>query len=355
MKPLVSVVIPTYNGWEFLRPCLESIRQQTYQPAEVIVVDNGSHDGTRTRLAQGWPNVTTIPLSQNEGFALACNRGIHAARAPWVLLLNNDTRLAPECLDRLVRAVEQEAPQVAFAYGKLWVLGQNRMFDQVGSEFTWTGFLDHVGLFEPDRGQFDQPQEPATFPKGVSVLLRREAFDAVGGFDEAFFAYFEETDLFWRLRLAGYEGRYVPEAITHHHIGGTYAKLPAAMMDFHAYKNRIRALIKNLSARHLWILPMHLACCLAMATLHLGRGHARSAWAIVRAIAWNLRVAPQTWAVRSWIQRSLRRRSDQEVLGALGWRIPIGRFGRMVWWTLFARPAQGRLRIRALDAREVVR
>lgn len=221
-SPAVSVVIPTWNGYELLRDALGSLRRQSLQGAEVVVVDNGSTDGTPERLAAEYPEVTVLALPTNRGFAAAVNEGIRASSGEVVVLMNNDTVAEPGWLEALVRAVES-APDIGACASRMLIAAAPDRIDSAGDRMGL--FASAIGHGEPDGPHFSTRREVLTASAGAAAY-RRSVLEEVGLFDERFFAYFEDVDLGLRLRLAGYRCVYVPEARIHHVGSATARRIP---------------------------------------------------------------------------------------------------------------------------------
>jgi hypothetical protein len=207
-----SVVVPNFNGGRWLPGCLDSLAAQTLAPGEVVVVDNGSTDGS-VALAAGRPGVRVLELGRNLGFAAAANRGIAAAGGEGVALVNTDVVLAPDWLERMVTALGS-APDVGAVACKMVDLDDPSVLYDAGDVLRRDGVCEQRGRFERDDGRFDEPGEVFAACAGAA-LYRRGAVLDVGGFDERFFLYLEDVDLGLRLRLAGWRCRYEPVVARH--------------------------------------------------------------------------------------------------------------------------------------------
>lgn len=217
-----AVVIPNWNGRDWLPGCLDSLAAQTLAPSEVVVVDNGSTDGSLDLLRESYPAVRTIELGRNTGFAFASNRGVEAVEAAEVALVNTDVVLEPDWLARVADALEAN-PRAAAVASKMIDLDDPRVIYDAGDFLRRDGACEQRGRFQRDDGRFDVPGEAFSACAGAA-LYRREPFLALGGFDERFFAYLEDVDLGLRLRLAGWTCAYEP-AVARHAGGGTSSKL----------------------------------------------------------------------------------------------------------------------------------
>lgn len=221
--PAVSVVIPNWNGLRWLDPCLAALGAQDRSPEEVIVVDNGSADGSVAHLRAAHPAVDVVQLSANTGFAHAANRGVTRARGEFVALVNTDVVLAPDWLSRTVAALTAD-PSAASVACKMVSLDDPEVIYDAGDVLRRDGACEQRGRFERDDGRWDDPGEVFGACAGAA-LYRRSVLVALGGFDERYFAYLEDVDLALRLRLAGWRCRYEP-AVARHAGEGSSGQLP---------------------------------------------------------------------------------------------------------------------------------
>lgn len=209
----VAVVVPNWNGRRWLQRCLEGLSAQTTPASEVIIVDNGSTDGsTQVPAPDGLP-LRIIELGRNTGFAFAANRGLEAASAPAVALVNTDVVLAPDWIERTTNALARDDRVAAVACKMVQMDDPHRLYD-TGDFLRRDGVCEQRGRFELDDGRFDEPGE-AFAPCAGAALYRRDALAAVGGFDERLFSYLEDVDLGLRLALAGWLCVYEPASALH--------------------------------------------------------------------------------------------------------------------------------------------
>ena len=227
MTPGPAVVIPNWNGRRWLPGCLQALATQERLPGEVIVVDNGSTDGSREYLRDAHPGVRVIALPANAGFARAANLGLEAAGAttPFVALVNTDVELAPDWLARTEAALAAH-PEAASVACKMVALDDPGLIDDAGDVLRRDGVCEQRGRGTRDDGRLDAPGEVFGASAGAA-LYRVAAVRAAGGFDERYFAYLEDVDLALRLRLAGHTCRYEP-AVARHAGGGSSHQLPGA-------------------------------------------------------------------------------------------------------------------------------
>lgn len=240
--PLVSVVIASWNGKHLLSECLNSLAAQRFRDFEVIVVDNGSVDGSVGYVGEQYPDVRVVGLRENLGFAGGNNAGIRIARGNYIALLNNDATVDPAWLSDLMTAAEASASAVGMWACKIVSYSDHEVIDNVGLLLYPDGMARGKGRLEKDYGQYDVPTE-AFFPSGCAGLFRREMLDEIGLFDEAFFAYADDVDLGLRARLAGWGCVYVPSAKAFHKYSSSssaYSPLKAFLVE----RNRIWVLLK---------------------------------------------------------------------------------------------------------------
>jgi GT2 family glycosyltransferase len=293
----VAVVVPTWNGGHLLPACLDSLRGQT-QPHTVVVVDNGSHDGTVELVGSRYPDVVLVELPHNHGFAGGVNRGIEAALArgaELVALLNNDAVASPSWLAELV-GVADAHPEAGSVQARM-LSEDGTTLDSTGDAYSSWGLPYPRGRGEPDDGRYGAG-EVFTVSGGAS-LYRGAALRQVGLFDERFFAYYEDVDLGFRLRLAGWTARYAPSAVVHHRISGTSARVPD-FARFHVLRNLpwvyAKCMPPPLARRYL---PRLLALYAATLLSGLLRGHAR---VTARALAAAVRQLPAVLRDRRRVQ-----------------------------------------------------
>ncbi|OPX70060.1 MAG: Glycosyltransferase AglI [Methanoregulaceae archaeon PtaB.Bin056] len=216
-RPLISIVIPNYNGKHFLEGCLSSIAAQTYRDFETILVDNASRDGSVPFVKDRFPWVLVVENPENLGFAGGTNSGIRRAKGRYILTLNNDTRLDPDFLKEVKTAIESDSAVGVVAPKMLLMDGR---INSTGMCISLSGAAWNRGMCEDDRGQYDAPG-PVIGACAGAALYRRELFDDIGLFDEDFFLYHEDVDLSFRVFLAGWECLYWPKAVVWHENSGT--------------------------------------------------------------------------------------------------------------------------------------
>ncbi|MHC4944341.1 MAG: glycosyltransferase family 2 protein [Planctomycetota bacterium] len=231
-EPPISVVIANLDGEPYLRDCLGSLHAQRFKDFEVIVVDNGSRDGSLALIEREFSWVKVIALEKNEGFARGNNVGFEASKAVYVATLNNDTIADPGWLEALHEAAEED-PRVGMVASKILLGRKGKEIDSVGMLLYPDGMTRQRGRGETDQGQYDHPEE-VLFPSACAALYRKAMLDEIGGFDEDFFSYCEDSDLGFRARIAGWKAVSAPGAVVRHlysQTGGKYSAFKAYQIE----------------------------------------------------------------------------------------------------------------------------
>lgn len=237
-----TVIIPNYNGKAFLKNCLESAAKSTVR-ASFIVVDNGSADGSVEWLAANYPQVRRIVFEENRGFCAAVNAGIEAADTPYVFLLNNDTTMEPDCIERLEMAIERE--ERIFSVGaKLLSMKNPDLADGVGDLYSALGWAYAIGKGKP--GERYQKSRDVFSNCAGAALYRKALLEKTGLFDEAHFAYLEDVDVGYRARIAGYRNVVEPAAVVYHAGSGSTGSRYNAFKVAHSSRNNVYLIYKNM-------------------------------------------------------------------------------------------------------------
>jgi GT2 family glycosyltransferase len=241
-SPLISVVVLNWNGYQVLDNCLKSLYDQTYRPLEIIVVDNASTDGSVDFVRQKFQDVHLIVNEKNLGFGAGNNIGIQASQGSYIMILNNDTRVDPKCVEELKRSIEKDKSYGACA-SKILLENKPDIIDGVGIVVCPDGLSFGRGRLEK-RDRYDEEEE-IFFASDCACLYRREMLEDIGLYDEDFFAYADETDMGWRAQLAGWKCIYSPKAIVYHlhsvSSGGRVSSFKAFLVE----RNRIWVALKN--------------------------------------------------------------------------------------------------------------
>ena len=250
----VSVIVVNWNRRDLLRACLQSLANQSTKPFEVIVVDNGSVDGSaemaeRDFSAQLAFHLKLIRNDRNRGFCAANNQGFAASNSEFVALLNNDAEAEPAWVESLCR-VFAAAPDVGMAASKILVFEEPERIDKAGHLIYPDGQNRGRGSGELDAGQYDQVEE-VLWPDGCAAMYRRAMLDLIGGFDEDFFAYADDAELGLRARIAGWRCIYAPAAVVRHHRGATLGKFSTRRLSL-IERNRVLLVAKLFPWSLLW-------------------------------------------------------------------------------------------------------
>lgn len=239
----VSVVIPNYNGIQYLETCLEALKAQTMQDFRIILVDNGSSDGSLDLVREKYPQVEIAALPENFGFCRAVNEGIRRAETPYVILLNNDTRVFPDFVEKLYQGVASRPG--AFSGGAMMIQAHDHgKLDAAGDYYSALGWGFARGKGKNPEN-FTSPCRVFAVCAGAAIY-RREEFLERGLFDEEHFAYLEDMDVGYRARIAGRENWYLPEARVYHVGSGTSGSRYNLFKIRYSSRNNVYLLYKNM-------------------------------------------------------------------------------------------------------------
>jgi GT2 family glycosyltransferase len=285
--PLASIVIPTWNGIQHLPTCLDALRAQSYRNLEIILVDNGSTDGSQTLVSEQYPAVRLLALDRNLGLTGGNNAGMRVAGGEILISLNNDTEAEPCFVEALVAALVDH-PEAGVAAAKMRLFDRRDTLHSAGDGYRADGIPFNRGVWQRDEGQFDEPGW-VFGGCGGAVAYRRAMLDQVGLFDESFFMYCEDVDLNWRAQLAGWRCWYTPEAVVYHKLSATGG---GPIASFYTGRNTLWVIAKNYPGT---LLRRHLSRVL----------HAQ--WAVTRD------------ALHAWRGQAARARLRGQIAGMVGW------------------------------------
>ncbi len=268
--PRVTVVIPNLDGRDVLPDCLASLAELDYERdrLEVVLVDNGSSDGSVELVRQRFPSVRVVQHAKNLGFAAACNAGARAAKgAEVVVFLNNDMRFEQEFLLELVAPIVRGECAASTAKILGW---DGRTIDTSGTGTTFLGIAVQPGYGAPPRPEHDVPRK-TLFPCGGAMAIDAGVLRDVGGFDEEYFAYYEDLDLGWRMWVLGHEIHYTPTALCYHHHSHTSKRFPPEVVRLVMIRNSLYTCVKNYDDANLArVLPALFALAIRRAQLKSG-------------------------------------------------------------------------------------
>ena len=293
----VTVIIVNYNAHSLLEKSLVFLSQQTLATNCVLVMDNGSSDGSAERVQQ-MPGVTVKFLGANLGFAAANNRALKECDTDFVVLLNPDAFPEPDCLEKLFSAAKDHPEFSAF--------GARQLCANAPDVLDGTGDVYHISgkVWREGKGRLqnnaDLISREIFSPCAAAALYRRQALVDAGGFDEDFFCYVEDVDLGFRLRLAGHKAMYVPDAVVHHVGSATTGGSRSDFSIYHGHRNLVWCFVKNMPGFLFWLLlPAHVLLNVVTVIWFVMRGHSK---VIFRAKRDALLGLPKMWQKRKQIQ-----------------------------------------------------
>lgn len=268
--PEVTVVIPNYNGKSCLGICLDALMKQTLKEIAVIVVDNGSTDGSLVLLQEKYPQVQVLSLDKNYGFCVAVNKGIRAADSPYVILLNNDTQPEPEFVSELLSAI-QSSPDIFSCQGKMLDYQNRHLIDDAGDYYCALGWA-----FARGKGRKEQlyMQRERIFASCAgAAIYRKEVFQKIGYFDERHFAYLEDIDIGYRANIFGYDSYFVPGARVYHMGSATTGSIHNEFKVRLSARNSIYVAYKNMPLPQLILNTPLLAVGVLLKFIFFSRKH----------------------------------------------------------------------------------
>ena len=239
----VSVIIPNFNGMAYLDGVLSGLECQTVRNFEVILVDNGSSDGSCAFVASSYPWVHMIELPENFGFCKAVNEGIKASRAPYVLLLNNDIEVTPDFIEEMLAAIRRHKKAFSCAARMIQFYDRDRL-DDAGNYYCALGWAYARGKGK-DIHTCEKEEKIFASCAGAAIY-RRKIFEKIGYFDEEHFAYLEDMDVGYRARINGYENWYAPKAMVYHVRSGTSGSRYNHFKTRYSSRNNVYLIYKNM-------------------------------------------------------------------------------------------------------------
>lgn len=336
--PNAKIVILNWNGAAHLRRFLPGVVAAAPAGVEVVVADNGSTDESRALLAAQFPGVRLLVLDRNYGFAEGYNRALAQIEADYYILLNSDVETPAGWLGPILDCLDKN-PDVAAVAPKLRACEEPSKFEYAGAS---GGYIDFLGYpfcrgrilrrIEEDGGQYDDSRD-VFWVSGAAFCCRADVFHTLGGFDADFFAHMEEIDLCWRMQLAGYRVRIVPESVVYHLGGGTLATDSPRKVFFN-HRNNLAMLYKCASpAQRAVVAVVRPVLDLLAALSYLAQGRGDNFRAVFRAygdfLKWHKTLAVKRRSIQSQRRRSA---SDKIYRGSILVRYLFGRktFGRML-------------------------
>lgn len=240
---MISAIVLNWNGKRFLKECFDSLLDQTVRDYELIMVDNGSTDGSVEFMKDNYPQVKLVLLESNLGFCRAMNAGIKKAKGEYISLFNNDVVVDKDWMG-VMGAALKDNPQAGICASKILFYKEPQKINSAGDTFDISAEAHNRGFGQADNGRFNK-KEFVFSATAAACIYRRTMLDEIGLFDEDFFNTYEDLDLSFRAHLRGWRCLYVPEASVRHHWLGTIGYY-SPMNIFYMSKNNLNILVKNM-------------------------------------------------------------------------------------------------------------
>ncbi|MCS7110122.1 MAG: glycosyltransferase family 2 protein [Candidatus Caldarchaeum sp.] len=316
--PKVSLIVLNHDSLKKLGhrtfDYMKSILETDYPSLEIILVDNNSHDGSERQLAEKFNQIKLVKLGENRGYAGGNNAGAKASSkdVKYLAFLNNDVVVEKNWLREIIKAMEMDKA-VGAAQPKIMQLKNPKLIDSIGGTIDRTGRAYDLGHGLPDFTEARYPYQ-TFYARGAAIVVRKELFERLGGFDEDYFIYYEETDFCWRLRLLGYKVITVPSSVIYHLGGGTTGP-PNSAIIFLRRKNQLTTLLKNYSASNMFTYGSQLALLsLFYSLLRLIRHRdPQLSKSTFSAVLWNIMNLRTVFRKRAFVQAT-RRVPDRELM-----------------------------------------
>jgi len=316
--PLISIIILNYNARDFSERCVDSVLRTDYPNFEVIFCDNASADGSVESVAKHFgydARLKIVSNKKNYGAAEGNNIGARHvnANADYIVFLNNDTEVDAAWLKRLANVLDKNE-KIGAAGCKQLLMANHQVIDIAGAQMDKFGFLYPRGRLEKDQGQFDQSVAEVFTYGSTALMVRKSVFDKIGGFDQKYFGWYEDNDLCWRIRLAGFKVVSVPNAKVYHAVSGSMRKLSKPTNTYYAERNKFFTLIKNYNLCSTFkIMPVLMMFNFSQMLFFLITKKIDNAFAMARAINWVILHFRIIWIEHLRVQYLVRRISDREI------------------------------------------
>jgi GT2 family glycosyltransferase len=312
---LVSIILLSYNSKDDLSECIPSIKAQTYENYEIILVDNASTDGSVDFIRKNYPTIKLVETGKNLGYPAGNNVGFGVAKGEYIVVVNPDIVADPKWLEELVKPFDED-PSISATTSKVLLYSQKDMINTCANTSHYTGLTFCRGLYKP-ADKFENYETVAAI-SGCSFAIRSSLLNSISGFDPDFFLYQEDADLSWRIRFAGGRIVYVPTSVIYHKF--TFSIAP--WKEFYLERNRYLILLKNLNSKTLILLSPSLIATELVTIGHAllsGPKHIKN------------KVSAYWWIIKNYEIVLKKRReilnnkkiSDREFFELLDWRIPF--------------------------------
>lgn len=299
-KPLISIIITCKNAYQWLEKCFSSLANQTVQNFEIVFVDDGSTDQSLDFVEKHYPDTVIVQNIENVGFARANNAGATVAKGDYLFILNADTYLDDDTIEKLTNTIKKHSK---YHYMQLDIRKYNKS-NMKGEACTFN--MDRFG-YPIWSGKEENP----FYADGAAMVIKKDLFFKLGGFDEKYFIYLEDLDIAWRARMLGEEVYYLKGIHVYHYAGGTSVNTQikegsyqtSLRRRYDAQKNNLRTLVKNYELKNLfWALPVSLILASIEGWLYLFKGNIIGFLYLHKAIWWNILNLSDTLNQRKKIQ-----------------------------------------------------
>jgi len=315
-NPSVSIVVVNHNRKNDLRACLNSIRKMNYSNYELVLVDNASTDGSVELIKRNFKWAKLIENKENVGPVRARNKGIRASGGKLIAFLDSDTEVRKNWLSDLVKVIESD-DKIGACACKVMLFSNKNLINSAGMGCDKYGFAFSRGLicrgnFEKDRGQYDKLEEVFS-AYTAAMLVRKDVLSEVNLLNQNLEMYYEDVELSWKIRLAGYKIVYVPTSVVFHKM--SVIKTPfTTKVKYYTERNRLTTMLQNYSLPMLMdILPLYSFLKLSEFLLYLAFGKFESAWKLLSGIFSNIKELPRILKDRRAVQKKIRKVSDKEI------------------------------------------
>ena len=311
--PLVSVLILTFDHTDLLKSCLDSVLKSGYSNLEFIISDNGSKDDIAGFVKESYPNnkIKVVRLDENRGLTGGFNFGYKFCNGKYIMILSNDTKVAKDAISQMIEMVEKD-PAIGIISPQIIQMRKPDYFHHAGSFMTYTGLLYHYGILQRISGFQYQKSYYVFSCNGSGFLIRKEAAEKCGLFEEDFFIYYDESDLSHRIWLAGYTVVYNPKAKLWHLWGVTIGDKPEIW--YYNHRNHISSFLRNLSLPYLFLFLFNFNLMLVLwFVMNILKLRFDIAIGLPRAYLWHLIHIYQTLKKRNYVQSRIRKVTDDEI------------------------------------------
>lgn len=298
----VSIIIPSLNNAPDLERCLDSILKSHFQNYQIIFINDGSTDNTREVVKKYRKNkkIQIYHFSQNRGICVSRNFGAKKSLGKYLLFLDSDTEIDPNCLEEIINAFKNKPP-VGLIQPKL-LEGKTNKINSAGHFLTVFGFPSETGVGEKESKH--QKERFIFAARGAAIAIRKKVFNKIKGFDPDYLMCVEDTDISWRTWLANYQIIYLPTAKVHHFQKRTSKKSAKHLFFYQGAKNNLSIIIKNAQLKNLaWMLPLHLASWLLISLKFIGQKRFKEAISIYKGVWWHLTNPAKDLEKRNYAQK----------------------------------------------------